>query len=115
MNTKRRVYTCDTVVSFGGVDFEATVEYDVHGTPRAATLTDPPEYLEVDATIATLTYYTNGKDRIALPPGVFLHVGELPADVIDNLNEACAESWSDHYSPEARRAAAAEYERESEE
>lgn len=109
MNAKRIAdYSVSLGVNLGGVDWDATAWYDVISTPRAATLTDPPEGLEIDVVRIVLDSWCGEDGPIAMPPGVWIEPTSLEPDAFYNAEEACEDDWRDCHSPRARQDQAAD-------
>jgi len=85
--------TAEHGISWNGVDWEATITYDVLSTPQRATRDDPEEHLDVDVLSVELTARWDDKARHALVPAVPLPFGNLPPMELDAIEQACIDHW----------------------
>lgn len=101
-------HTRDFTLTWGGVDWDAVAWYDVCSEPREATMTDPPEYLELDVWRIVLRHWYGPASDQALPGGIWIEPTAVPPDTLARIVEDCAQDWHDCHSRSARADQAAD-------
>lgn len=99
-------------VSLGGIDWDATAHYDVLSEPAPATLTDPPQGLELDVVRIVLDSWCGEGGPIAIPAGVHVEPDSIAPEALEYVAQACIDDWHECHSRAARDAERADRERE---